>query len=617
MDTSLPHSVIPVVDSLRHHLVSFSMLCLSLIGVKRLPPAQPLAEEASASATISAALVPESPTPTMTPTPSATPKPTSITVQQSGTDLLGGRDWSTLPGTSREGSMLIVKNIARSIVEQDGSPGVDNPAIALFGPQLTLAGDFRLTAKVNANNAVSRLSLYGRPPRIYDEFLFWEPALVVELDHSTLRVRSYDGRSNKPSQTSMTVDSATDYELSLETNSQTVTIILNGKNVGSVPTKTLLSSGKLWFGIDTPTPGGQLRFTQFSLTPLNGAKTTIANTPDTLKTTPKIADGWQELAKKKSSTLKIGAAVALGPLVADPRYYELATQGWYGVFTTENALKAQFVHPTPDHYAFGEADAIVELASRVGISVHGHTLVFGEANPAWMQQTAKEKREEVMLSHIRTIVSHYKGKIKTWDVINEPLDEDYWDGKLTLRNHIWHQAMGASYIEKALRAAKASDPQALLFINEWGLEEDSDRFTGMLSLIEDLLKKDVPIDGLGFQAHVYERGDEISAATLQSNMERVVALGAKYNKKLYVRVSELDAYGHDSSSQANQFSQTLSACVKVPNCLSFSMWGITEKYSSTSGLGRNQTLEIGDGLPFGENFEPLAPVRALQDVLKR
>ncbi len=616
MDTSFSQTVVPALDALRHQIVSLSMICLSLIGVKRLPPTTPLADDASASASSSATAITPSPTPTITASPAATQQPKTVVVQQSPTDLLSGRDWTSLPGSSREGATLIVKHTGRSIVEQDGTPGVQNPAIALFGPQLKLAGDFKITAKITTTNAW-RLSLYGRPPRIYDEFLFWEPALVVELNAGSLRLAQYDGARNRPTQTTFSVPPTSTAELSVETNAQTIAITLNGNTVGSVPTKSLLSNGKLWFGLDTPTPGGELRLTQFSLTPLQGSTTTIVNTPDTLQLPAKIAESWQELAKKKSSSLKIGAAVALGPLVSDPWYFELATQGWYGVFTTENALKAQFVHPAPDQYAFGEADAIVTVAKRAGIAVHGHTLVFGEANPAWMQQTPKEKREEMMLSHIKTVVSHYKGTIKTWDVINEPLDEDYWDGEVTYRNHLWHQAMGPSYIEKALRAAKASDPQALLFINEWGLEEESDRFTGMLTLIEELLKKDVPIDGLGFQAHVYERGDEISTKTLQSHMEQVVTLGNKYNKKLYVRVSELDAYGHDSSQQASQFSNTLSACIQVPNCIAFSMWGITEKYSSTSGLGRNQTLEIGDGLPFGENYEPLSAVRALQDVLKR
>jgi len=617
MDLSLSHSVVPLFDSVRHHLVSVSMICLSLLGVKRLPAQTPLASDEGTTASISAIAATISPSPTATPSLTPTPSPTAIPVQQSATDLLSSRDWSSLPGATREGTALVVNHTSRSIVEQDGSAGVENPAIALAGPHVSHSGDVRLSLQIQSSSAISRIFVYARPPRIYDEFIFFEPAMVLELDASTLRLRSYDGRSNKAILASFPLEKSTSSAMTIDITSQAVTTSVNGKTIGSVPTRNLLSSGKLWLGIDTPTSGGQLRVTQLSVTPLNGGTATIVNTLDSLKKSIAVANAWQTLTSKKSSTLKIGAAVALGPLVSDPRYYELATEGWYGVWTTENALKAQFVHPSPTTYAFGEADAIVELARRAGISVHGHTLVFGEANPAWMQQTEPAKREAMMLSHIKALVSHFKGKIKTWDVINEPLDENYWDGNLKLRNHIWHQAMGASYIEKALRAAKESDPQALLFINEWGLEEDSDRFTGMLSLLEDLLKKNVPVDGLGFQAHVYERGDEISQATLQKQMERVVALGKKYNKTLYVRVSELDAYGHNSSRQADQYSQTLSACMKVPNCISFSMWGIAEKYSSTSGLGRNQQLEIGDGLPFGENFEPLSAVSKLQETLQR
>ena len=144
------------------------------------------------------------------------------------------------------------------------------------------------------------------------------------------------------------------------------------------------------------------------------------------------------------------------------------------------------MHPLPGVYDFHEGDALVALAQQHGLKVHGHTLVFGEANPRWVRDLPAAQLEQTMTDHIAHVVGHYKGKVSSWDVVNEPFDDTEWD---QLRPHLWERAMGESYIQKAFAAAHAADPNALLFMNDYGLEVDGDRWNALLALVNKLKPK--------------------------------------------------------------------------------------------------------------------------------
>ncbi len=49
-------------------------------------------------------------------------------------------------------------------------------------------------------------------------------------------------------------------------------------------------------------------------------------------------------------------------------------------------MKPQSLSPQRGVYTFEEADAILAVAERKGLTVHGHTIAFTEAMPRWMQE---------------------------------------------------------------------------------------------------------------------------------------------------------------------------------------------------------------------------------------
>jgi endo-1,4-beta-xylanase len=217
-----------------------------------------------------------------------------------------------------------------------------------------------------------------------------------------------------------------------------------------------------------------------------------------------------------------------------------------------------------------------------------------------------------MTQHVAAIVGHFKGRIASWDVVNEPLsekDEDYTNGNLGLRQSFWEKAMGESYIDKAFIVARASDPAAKLYLNDYGIEHSGERWDALVGLLQRLKNRGVPIDGVGFESHVYQTTDRIDPEILRSHIQELAALG------LSVRISEIDVTGTDPQFQSDQYSSVLSVCIKEPNCTSYTTWGISDLYGSTT-ISDRYPLLLGTSLLWDKDMKPKSAYAVLQNVLK-
>jgi endo-1,4-beta-xylanase len=239
------------------------------------------------------------------------------------------------------------------------------------------------------------------------------------------------------------------------------------------------------------------------------------------------------------------------------------------------------------------------------MAVHAHTLVWFEALPTWMRSATDKKT--VMLDHIKAVAGHFAGRVAEWDVVNEPMNEDNSDG---LEHNLWYQAMGKDYIPQAFRAARAADPSAALYLNEYGVEQDGPRWDALYKLVKELKADGVPIDGVGMQNHEYEKGDRTPPETFRKHVRALAALGLK------VRVSEMDVVsGGDTAMQAKEFAGKLAVCRDEPNCTTFGMWGFTDRYGSTANVGQ-YPLTVGDALPWDQNLKPKKAYPAMLAELK-
>lgn len=268
-----------------------------------------------------------------------------------------------------------------------------------------------------------------------------------------------------------------------------------------------------------------------------------------------------------------------------------------------------------NEYNFAAADSLVAWAEAHGMKIKAHTLVWGEALPAWLTTGAYSRDEivQILKEHIQTVVGRYKGRIHVWDVVNEAID---FNG--AYKSNFWYQKIGPDYIEMAFRWAHDADPSALLFMNEDGTEglgAGSDEF---LKKVQALVVKGVPIHGVGLQTHVnlaYETlggASTAKPAELAANVQRLGAVG------LQVHISEVDvriavpATPSDLSKQADVYTALYKTCADNRACTAFLTWGVTDKWSWISRGFPGQ----GSALLLDEAYNPKPAYWALRDLLR-
>lgn len=205
----------------------------------------------------------------------------------------------------------------------------------------------------------------------------------------------------------------------------------------------------------------------------------------------------------------------------------------FSSLTAENDMKWGSLHPEADRYDFAAADAYVEFAGKNKMAMIGHTLVWHSQTPDWVFQGkdgGEAGREELlkrMEDHIRTVAGRYKGRIHGWDVVNEAIS----DGPEGLRDSPWKRIIGEDFLDHAFRFAKAADPEAELYYNDYGMV-NRDKRARAITMLRGLIERGVPIDGVGMQGHYSLKWPEIAEVDLA--IREFAELGLK------VMITELD-----------------------------------------------------------------------------
>lgn len=323
--------------------------------------------------------------------------------------------------------------------------------------------------------------------------------------------------------------------------------------------------------------------------------------------TPPPGPTLRSLAQARG--ISIGAAVNVDALRNDANYRQLLGDE-FNMVTPENAMKFEQTEPEQGIYTFADADSIVAFAKAHRMQVRGHNLVWHANLPDWLTRGhfSRSQLMTILREHITTVVSHYRGQVNIWDVVNEGVDDS---GKL--RNSIWLQALGPNYINLAFRWAHEANPSAKLFYNDYDGEGLGRKSNAIYNLVKGLLQRHVPISGVGLQMHV-SLADAPTQADVIANMKRLAALG------LEVQITEMDvAVGSDArpmsarlAAQARIYAAMLQACLSVRACTAFVMWGFTDRYTWIP-----EVTGLPDApLPFDANYHPKPAYAALVDTFK-
>ena len=136
----------------------------------------------------------------------------------------------------------------------------------------------------------------------------------------------------------------------------------------------------------------------------------------------------------------------------------------------------------------------------------------------------------ILQDHITTEVTRYNGKLAAWDVVNEPFNEDG-----TYRSTIWSDNLGTDYIAQSLTWARAADPTAKLYVNDYNVEGVNAKSTALYNLVKSGCKerRASRSTAVGLQAPPDPCGT-VTRSTLQQNIQRFADLGVD------VAITELD-----------------------------------------------------------------------------
>ncbi|MFE1429498.1 endo-1,4-beta-xylanase [Streptomyces fungicidicus] len=528
-------------------------------------------------------------------------------------DLLNGRDWAHFAGGKPTPTGVRITPLDRRITRQDGTGGQPNPPVNLRGPHMVFRGDVRIEAGLRrTDDTDAYLHLYGETPVIYDEWRYERRGVRIGVAGGRLRIDRWDGDSDRPAMT-RTFGSGLGREvrLAVEVRANRLVLEADGRVVGTVPARDVFGGGRIWFGADAGARGKGWTLSDLHARSLGRGRMSVVDAPGLR--VPRSSDAMRDLAADLPRPIRMGTALAAGPLLTDSAYRRTAGEE-FSMLTPENDFKPQFVQPRRGVFAFAEGDTLVDFAEANRMKVHAHTLVWFEALPAWMRaEMTHEQRRRVMVEHIRAVAGHFRGKVAEWDVVNEPMsdeDEDYSNGNRGVRPQLWFEAMGEQYIDIAFHAAREADPHAALYLNEYGVEEDGPRWDALYALLIRLTERGVPIDGVGFQDHEYAVGDRTDPEVFRGKVRALAGLGLK------ARVSEADVLVDEDEEdvQARQLAGKLAVCGEEPNCTSFSTWGFTDKYGSTADL-RHYPPSPGNALPWDAAYEAKPAYWALRDVL--
>lgn len=301
--------------------------------------------------------------------------------------------------------------------------------------------------------------------------------------------------------------------------------------------------------------------------------------------------GLQAMAAQRG--LRWGSAVTPA-MLSDLSQRRLLLEN-VGSITPENALKWDATEPQPGRFRLDEVDDLLAFSRQHQLAFRGHTLVWHEQLPTWVQSLPAAQLRQALKRHIQTLVSHGQGRIQAWDVINEPLDPQ-GDG---LRRTLWLQRLGPGYLAAALRWARQADPTAILTINDYGLEGDDQQTArkrhALLALIDALQQQGAPLDAIGLQAHL------LAPAEGKPEFRSLPGFLAELRRRgLQLEITELDvsdrALPADQAVRDTRVAATydafLNAVLAEPGVRRITSWGLSDR-----DTWLNKALPRADGLP--------------------
>jgi endo-1,4-beta-xylanase len=301
--------------------------------------------------------------------------------------------------------------------------------------------------------------------------------------------------------------------------------------------------------------------------------------------------------------------------VADSAVYKKIIMRHFNYVVAENVMKFGVIcasqsesDPLKGAYYFGAADALVAFAAGNKMKIRGHTLVWHNQQPMWVTSSfSGDELRAIMENHIDAMLTRYKGKIDSWDVVNEAINDN---PSPSLRATVWRK-IGDDYINRAFVRARAVDPTAKLFYNDYSVEEINAKSNFMYMMVKRMLSDGVPIDGVGLQCH-FISDNPPDWGSVAANIKRFTDLGIE------VHLTEIDFRIEEPVTeeklirQARNYKQIIEIALGNPKVTVITFWGITDLHSWIPYFFSG----YGAALPLDESYRTKPAFEAILETLK-
>jgi endo-1,4-beta-xylanase len=298
-----------------------------------------------------------------------------------------------------------------------------------------------------------------------------------------------------------------------------------------------------------------------------------------------------------------------------------------GLVVAENEMKWQVMNRgAPGDDDWGPADTIANFARDNNLVLRGHNLLWYHRTPSWyFDLSSREDQERAVVKHIEELAGRYRGRIHSWDVVNEPIEPK--DGRPDgLRTKVFLETIGPDYLDLAYRTAREADPKARLVVNEYDIELDSPeheaRRIALLHLLETMKRSATPVDAVGIQAHLTAVGGApFSAPLVRRFLADLASLG------LAIQITELDVTDEHAPAEvtardrlvADTYQRFLDAALDEPAVKMVVTWGLSDRHS---WIVRRETYEAkwrtddeaSRPLPFDADLQPKPACEAMAEA---
>ncbi|GAA3455718.1 endo-1,4-beta-xylanase [Dactylosporangium matsuzakiense] len=319
--------------------------------------------------------------------------------------------------------------------------------------------------------------------------------------------------------------------------------------------------------------------------------------------------------------LRMGTAAVPSELAA----YGQIIGDQFSVVTPGNEMKWQLVEPTQGTYDWSGGDNLVAFARAHDQLVRGHTLAWHNQLPTWLTDgvtngtISNDQLRALLRKHVTDEVTHFRGKIWQWDVANE-FFTDSTPSQMN-PNDFWVSHLGTGILEDVFRWARAADPHAILCYNDYNIggEDGSNaKADAVYAWAKQALADRVPLDCIGDQGHL-DTQYGFSGTLMQQDLQRYADLGLK------VAITEADVRTFVNNATDNvptdhlavfaqpfEYDQMLKACLFVRQCISFTIWGLTDASSWIPAVFAGE----GYALIYDINLNPKPAYTVMQQDLR-